>query len=171
VWQPTFTHRTGGFYKYVVNNWQLSSITTLNSARPFGNPTIRLTDTPIPAGTFGPGTQAMFSTFSINGSGLSGRVPFWPVNSVNQPELYKSDARISKIFPFGPDERYKMYFNFEVFNISNSWSPTFMTTQAFTETKGYLTLTPTAYGFGSSDSASPDGTLARRMQLSLRFVF
>jgi hypothetical protein len=64
-----------------------------------------------------------------------------------------------------------MYFNFEAFNISNSWSPTAMTTQAYTEAKGLLTLTPTAFGFGSSDSASPDGTLARRLQLSLRFVF
>jgi hypothetical protein len=162
VWAPTFTHRSGAFYKYVVNNWQLSSLTTLNSSRPYGSPTIRLNDTPVPG---------MFSTFSINGSGLSTRVPFLPVNGVLQPALYKSDARLSKVFPFGAEDRYKMYFNFEAFNISNSWSPTAMTTQAYTEAKGLLTLTPTAFGFGSSDSASPDGTLARRLQLSLRFVF
>jgi hypothetical protein len=162
VWQPTLTHRSGAFYKYFVNNWQLSSLTTINSSRPYSSPTISLRDTPVPG---------MFSTFSINGSGLSGRVPFWPVNSVYQPALYKSDARLSKIIPLGPEDRYKVYVNFEAFNISNSWSPTAMTTQAYTETKGVLTLTPTAYGFGSSDSASPDGTLARRMQFSLRFVF
>ncbi|MBV9507420.1 MAG: hypothetical protein JO323_20700, partial [Acidobacteriia bacterium] len=75
------------------------------------------------------------------------------------------------IIPFGPDGRYKIYGNFEAFNISNSWSPTSMTTQAFTEAKGVLTLTPTAYNFGSGDSYSPDGTLARRLQLSLRFLF
>jgi hypothetical protein len=46
-----------------------------------------------------------------------------------------------------------------------------MTSQAYTEAKGVLTLTPSAYGFGSGDSYSPDGTLARRTQLSLRFTF
>jgi hypothetical protein len=33
-----------------------------------------------------------------------------------------------------------------------------------------LTLTPTAYGFGVSDAMNPDGTQARRMQVSARFV-
>jgi outer membrane receptor protein involved in Fe transport len=162
VWTPTLTHRQGAFYKYVVNNWQFSSLTTINSARPYTSPTISLRDTPVPN---------MFSNFSINGSGLSGRVPFWQANSVLAPALYKTDARISKIFPFGKDDRYKAFFNFEVFNITNSWSPTAMTSQAYTEAKGVLTLTPAAYGFGSNDSVSPDGTLARRMQLSIRFTF
>ena len=31
VWAPTFTHRNDAFSKYVVNNWRLSSITTLAS--------------------------------------------------------------------------------------------------------------------------------------------
>src|SRR5215472_2986515 len=34
VEQPTFTHRDGVFFKYVVNNWQLATITTLASGRP-----------------------------------------------------------------------------------------------------------------------------------------
>ena len=162
VWAPTFTHRSGGIYKYLVNNWQLSSLTTINSSRAYGNPTIRLNDTPV---------TGMFSNFSINGSGLSGRAPFLPANGVLQPALYKSDARLSKIIPLGTEDRYKLSLNFEAFNISNSWSPTSMTTQAYTEAKGLLTYTPTAFGFGSSDSATPDGTLARRLQLSIRFVF
>lgn len=160
IWQPTFTHRTGAFFKYVVNNWQFSSITTINSARPYSSPTVRLSDTPV---------VGMFSNFSLNGSGLSSRVPFWPVNSVYQPNLWRDDARLSKLVPFG--ERYKLYLNLEVFNVSNSWSPTTMTTQAFTEAKGVLTLTPTAYGQGSADAMSPDGTEARRLQVSVRFTF
>ncbi|MBZ5579821.1 MAG: TonB-dependent receptor [Acidobacteriia bacterium] len=160
VWAPTITHRTGAFYKYVVNNWQLSSITTINSARPYGSPTIRLNDTPVPG---------MFSNFSINGSGLGGRVPFWPVNSVYQPNMWRDDARISKLIPI--KDRTQVSLNFEVFNVSNSWSPTSMTTQAFTESKGVITLTPTAYGQGSGDAMSPDGTEARRMQVSVRVVF
>ena len=35
VWEPTFTHRGGAFFKYVVNNWQLSSLTTLQTGRPY----------------------------------------------------------------------------------------------------------------------------------------
>jgi len=169
VWQPTLTHRSGAFFKYVVNNWQLSSITTINSARPYTSPTVSLRDTPVVAGTLGAGVPGMFSSFSLNGSGLSGRVPFWPVDSVNQPTVYKTDARISKIIPIG--ERDKLYFNFEAFNITNSWSPTSMSSQAYTESKGVLTLTPTAYGVGLNDIWPGDGTLARRMQLSLRFTF
>ncbi len=83
--------------------------------------------------------------------------------------MYRSDARLSKILPFG--ERYKLYLMFEAFNLSNSWSPTTMSAQAFTESKGVLTLTPTAYGVGSSDQISPDGTEARRLQVSARFTF
>lgn len=160
IWEPTITRRSGSFYKYVVNNWQLSSITTIGSARPYGNATIRVTDTPV---------TGMFSNFTINGSGLSSRVPFWPVNNVYQPNMWRSDARLSKLIPF--NERYKLYLSFEAFNISNSWSPTSMTTQAFTEARGVLTLTPTAYGQGSADAMAPDGTEARRMQVSVRFSF
>jgi len=160
VWAPKFTSRNDGIYKYLVNNWQFASITTLNSSRPYGSPTISLKDTPV---------TGMFSTFSINGSGLSGRVPFWSVDSVWQPARYQSDLRVSKLIPIG--ENYKLFLNFEVFNLSNSWSPTSMSTQAFTETKGILTLTPAAYGVGTNDIAAPDGTEARRMQLSARFTF
>lgn len=58
---------------------------------------------------------------------------------------------------------------FEVFNIRNRW--TSMTTQAFIESKGVLTLTPTAYGVGTSDAMNPDATQARRRQGSARSVF
>ena len=160
VWAPTFTHGNSLVSKYLINNWQLSSITTINSRRPYGSPTVSLKDTPV---------TGMFSNFSLNGSGLSGRVPFWAVNSVYQPAMYRSDARISKILPFG--ERYKVALSFEAFNVSNSWSPTSMSTQAFTEAKGILTLTPSAYNVGTGDAATPDGTLARRLQVSARFTF
>jgi len=158
VWNPTFTHSTSAFAKYFVNNWQLSSITTINSSRPYGSPTVRVTDTPV---------AGMFSNFNLDGSGLSSRVPFWGVDSVWQPASYREDVRLSKLLPVG--ERYKLYLSFEVFNVSNSWSPTSMTEQAFTEAKGVLTLTPTAYGVGSGDALNPDGTEARRLQVSARF--
>lgn len=161
VWMPKFTNRTDVLSKWLVNNWQLASLTTINSRRPAGPPTIRVTDTPVPG---------MVSTFNWNGSGGLSRVPFLPMNSVYLPALYKSDARLSKILPFGDGDQYKVYLNFEAFNISNSWSPTTMATQAYTEAKGVLTPTPTAI-MGNGDSAPPDGTLARRLQVSIRVTF
>lgn len=161
VWTPKFTSRTDLLSKWLVNNWQLASLTTINSQRPDGAPTIRLNDTPVPG---------MFSPLSINGSGGLSRVPFLPMNSVFQPALYKSDARLSKLLPFGDGDPYKVYLNFEAFNISNSWSPTSMNTQAYTEAKGVLTPTPSAI-VGTGDAAPPDGTLARRMQVSIRVTF
>lgn len=160
IWAPKFTNKTDAFSRYVINGWQLSSITTINSRRPFGSPTISLKDTPV---------TGMFSNFSVNGTGLSGRVPFWAVDSVYQPAMYRADARLTKQLAFG--ERYRLALNFEVFNVSNSWSPTSMSTQAFTESKGILTLTPTAYGVGTGDAMAPDGTEARRLQVSARFSF
>ena len=68
-------------------------------------------------------------------------------------------------------EKVKLGFNFEAFNIANNWSPTSMTTQAFTEAKGILTPTPAAYGVGSADGGFPDGTQARRLQISARLTF
>jgi len=169
VWDPTIVHREGALYKYLVNNWELSSITTINSSRPYGNATIRTSGTPVPG---------MFNNFSINGYGLSGRVPFYPESVVFQPASYRDDLRISKILPFG--ERYRLALNLEIFNVSNSWSPTSMNTQAFSESgtvAGCGTGTPpclvptNTYFTGSGDALNPDGTEARRLQVSARFTF
>jgi hypothetical protein len=60
-------------------------------------------------------------------------VPFLPVNSMYQPASYESDARICKIIPV--NERYRPISIFEVFNISNGWSPTSMTTRPYIDLK------------------------------------
>jgi outer membrane receptor protein involved in Fe transport len=161
IWAPTFTNRTGAFYKYIVNNWQLSNITAMQSGQPSGSPQISVKDTPVPG---------MFSNFTVNGSGLGSRVPFLPINSLYLPRQYRADARLTKIIPIG--DRYKLGLTFDCFNISNSWSPTgFTSSQAFTEAKGILTPTPASLYIPSSDGLSPDGTQARRMQVGIRFVF
>ncbi|HMC61500.1 MAG TPA: TonB-dependent receptor, partial [Candidatus Solibacter sp.] len=161
VWAPTFTHRDGAFFKYFVNNWQLSSITSMQSGRPFNSPSVRVTDTPVPG---------MFSNFNLDGSGLNGRVPFLPVNSIYTPPQYHADVRLSKIVPI--KERVKLYLNFEAFNISNSWAATgFTSAQAYSEAKGVLTATPQLLNIPSSDGGFPDGTQARRMQTGVRIVF
>ena len=86
VEQPTFTHRDGAFYKYVVNNWQFATITTLASGRP-ETAQIRTTDTAVPG---------MAYTTSIDGFGGNYRVPFWPVNSLYTPAAYRADASVSQ---------------------------------------------------------------------------
>ncbi len=165
-WNPTFIRSAGNTaLKYVANGWQISAITTLASGRPTGSPTIRIVSAPtLASGSF-------LSTSTIDGfSGGSTRVPFLPVNSIYTPASYRADIRLTKGIPLGTD-RAHLFLNFEVFNVSNSWSPTSMSTQEYTATKGVLQLTPTAYGIGNADGGFPDGTQARRMQISLRLAF
>ncbi|MFY9728270.1 MAG: TonB-dependent receptor [Bryobacteraceae bacterium] len=179
VWSPTVTHSTSAFAKYVLNNWQLSAITTLASGRPYGSPTIRVS-TGLSTCKNGatsnciPGSYGLISTSTIDGfSGGNTRVPFLPVNSILTPASYRTDARLSKAIPIMIKDRQTMLsLNFEAFNVSNSWSPTAMTTQEYLESSaGVLTLSPSAYGIGSADGGFPDGTQARRLQVSVRFSF
>ncbi len=161
IWQPPTMHSDNVLAKYVVNGWQLSSITTLQSGRPAGSLTIHMNDTP---------TTMLYSADALNGFNGNFRVPFLPVNSLYTPWVQTENFRLTKFIPL-PWERVKLSFNFEAFNIANNWSPTSMTLQAFTEAKGILTPTPAAYGVGSGDGGFPDGTQARRLQISGRLTF
>ena len=161
VWSPVFTTSTSAFAKYFVNNWQLSSITTIQSGRPSGSPTVKLNDTP---------TTMLYSADALNGFNGNFRVPFLPVNSLYTPWVETVNARLTKNIPL-PRENMHLSLNFEAYNIANNWSPTALASQEFTEAKGVLTYTPTAYGFGTSDGGFPDGTQARRLQVSARFMF
>jgi hypothetical protein len=159
VWSPKLTSRTDKFSRYFINGWQLSSLTTINSSRPYGSPTVFVQTAPLSGGI----------GFSLNGQGLNTRVPFWAVDSIWLPAMYRSDARLTKMIPIG--EHFRLSGSFEVFNLSNSWSPTGMTSQAFLANKNVLTLTPTAYNVGTADVAPPDGSEARSMQWAVRFTF
>jgi Carboxypeptidase regulatory-like domain/TonB dependent receptor len=155
--QPTFTHRDGAFYKYVVNNWQLSVLTTLASGRPdYGS--INIQDSRAPNGGL---------NFSLNGFGGLSRVPFWPMNSLLTGATYRADARLTKLIPFS--ERYKLSLLFEAFNITNT--PVFggIFDTAYNELNG--ALNPLPVGGPRADSLPPDGTSARRAQVGVRFVF
>jgi hypothetical protein len=109
---------------------------------------------------------------SLIGFDTASRVPFLPVDSIYTPASYRADLRLSKNIPFNIKDRLiTLQLNFEAFNISNSWSPTAMATQEYTATKGVLTPTPTAWGFGTADGGFPDGTQARRLQINARLQF
>ena len=161
IWAPTFTHRSGAFYKYVVNNWQLSNITSMATGWPYGSTIVYMSDTPV---------SGMFSNYSLNGSGLSSRVPWLPVNNYRYPSAYRSDARLTKAIPFR--ERYHLDLNLEVFNLANTWSASgYNSNRAYSEAKGVITATPQLLYVPSGDALPPDGTQARRLQISARFTF
>jgi hypothetical protein len=108
----------------------------------------------------------------LNGFTGSSRAPFLPVNNLYLPRIFREDARISKVFPLGGEGSLrKFYFNFEAFNLFNGTEFTGMSTQGFTASGLVLTPTPGAFGVGTSDTANPDGSLSRHLQLSLRFTF
>ena len=67
-------HSNSALAKYIVNGWQLSSITTIASGRPAGSLTIHLNDTPV--------TGMLYSADALDGFNGNFRAPFLPVNSL-----------------------------------------------------------------------------------------
>jgi hypothetical protein len=163
VWAPTL--RTNNpFVKAVFNNWQLSAITTLASGRPYGSPEISVNSQPS-------GLSVLNSSY-IDGYAGNTRVPFLPVNSILTPAAYNTDARVTKYIPIQiKDRATRLGLNFEMFNVSNSWSPTAMFQTEYFAKAGVLTPDVGGYGYGSADGGFPDGTQARRMQISARYTF
>jgi hypothetical protein len=159
VWTPTFTKSSSALARYLVNNWQLSEITSAQSS-----PRINST-TSISGNAF---TGALVSG-SLNGCGCGfSRVPFQPVSNIAVDPIAKIDARLSKKLPF--TDRVTGYVTFEAFNVFNSQYNTNRRTAEYSlsgTTLSYIT----SYGTGSSTAASPDGTNARRAQVSLRVLF
>ena len=155
VAKHNFTKRTDAFSKYLINNWQLSGVTTLSSGRPtFANVNIvtKLAQVPF---------------FSMNGFAGDTRVPFWGPNAAMLDGVYKLDARLTKNLPFS--ERYKLTFSFEAFNVTNTPYNTSIGSGSshvyYNATN--LILTPVAgSGVGTASAGFPDGTNVRRAQVS-----
>ena len=75
----------------------------------------------------------------------------------------------TKAIPLSVKDRpVNLQLNFEVFNVSNSWSPT--CTVGRETYKGLLTLSA-AHMNRFADGGFPDGTQARRLQVSARISF
>ena len=159
VWSPTFTHSTSRFARYVVNNWQFSQVTTLQSPQPVNSTT----------NVSGNAFAGALVSGSLNGLGGGfSRVPFQPVSNLNVDSIYKVDARLSKKLPF--TERVVGYLTIEAFNLFNTPYDTSRRTAEY-DLSGTILKQRTDYGTPSSDAASPDGTTVRRAQISLRVVF
>jgi len=158
VWSPTFTKSTAPGARYLVNGWQLSGIVTLASAQAL-TPTVRVSGAPF--------SGAAFNT-TLNGFGGTNRVPFLPFSSLDIDQTYRLDARLARELPF--TETVKGYLQFEAFNVTNSVVNTFRLTERYSASGGVLT--PTAnFGSPTQSQGFPDGTNARRAQVSLRLVF
>jgi hypothetical protein len=161
LWAPTFTKNTSVFARYIVNGWQLSTITTIGTALP-ATATVSL------SGSQFTGASQLLYTSSLNGSGGWNRVPFLPVNSQPIDNEYHVDARLSRELPF--TERIKAYLMFEAFNVFNTQYNTGINTTAYTASNGVLKPV-TSFGTGNASQAFPDGTNARRMQAAFRLTF
>lgn len=158
IFQPTFSKSSSWAAKYLINNWQLSQLTTAASSQP-ATTTLRVVGSPFAGAAF---------TTSLNGLGGSNRVPFLPFSNLDIDTVFRTDARLSKLLPIG--ETMRIYVNFEAFNVFNHVSNTFILTEAYSATNGVLTPTPRT-GQGTQSQGFPDGTNARRAQFSMRFVF
>lgn len=146
-----------GFVKYVVNNWNLSMIGTIASAF-YASPTIRVNSN----------FAGAANTNTLNGFGGSFRVPFLSRTSLPIEGVGRLDARLSKVLKF--TERYQLSLNFEAFNIFNNVTNTGIITEGYQATTGVIRQVA-GMGTGSASQGFPDGTNARRAQVSARFVF
>jgi hypothetical protein len=160
VWTPTLSKSNSAFARFVLNNWQLSQITTLQSSQPTTG-TITISGAAFPGAEF---------TGSLNGLGGTNRVPFLPVGNLDFDRIYRVDARLTKAIPFS--ERVRLNLEFEVFNLTNTTYYTSRQTAEYSLNAATLSLIPQVrYGQGSATAAFPDGTNARRAQVGARVIF
>ena len=168
VWMPKFTNSGSFFARNFVNGWGLSGITTLASA----HPTSAVVSFSGSTTSQFPGINLANST--MNGSGGWTRVPFWPVNSLDIDRIYNVDARITRSIPIH-GETMKLNLAFEAFNVFNTIHNTGVQTTAYTAAGGVLKPTLTngisLLGIGNASQGFPDGTNARRLQISARITF
>jgi hypothetical protein len=147
-----------GFANQVFNGWQLSLLGTFASAQ-YTTPTVVVSGAQFPG-------QAFNNT--LNGFGGNNQVPFLSRQSIPIDAVQRVDSRLTKVFAIR--ERMQAHFNFEVFNTFNRVSNTVVNSQAFQATAGVLR--PVAgLGAGTASGGFPDGTNARRAQVSVRFIF
>jgi outer membrane receptor protein involved in Fe transport len=159
VWDPRFIKSDSGWARYLVNHWQLSSVTTLQSSQPI-NSTTQVNGNAFPGALV---------AGSLNGLGGGfGRVPFQPVSNLDLDPTYRVDARLSKKLPFG--ERFTAYLTFEAINVFNTPYDLSRRTVEYNLVGSALQFRGD-YASPSADALSPDGTTARRAQVSLRVTF
>ncbi len=126
LWAPKLSKSNSWASRYLINGWELSSITTLASSQPT-TATVSLSGTQF--------TGVTMYASSINGTGGWNRVPFWPVNSLDIDKMYRVDARLTRNLPF--TEKVNGMLIFEAFNAFNTQYNTGVNTSAYVAHEGY----------------------------------
>jgi outer membrane receptor protein involved in Fe transport len=145
-----------------LNGWQLGLIQTASS--PQYTDAILVVSSPF--------SSAFASSTTITGipTGFVGplHAPFVPRNTVPIDSINRLDARLTKTFSI--KESMTAALAFEVFNVFNNISNTSVINTAYRAVGSVITAQPNV-GNGSASSGFPDGTNARRAQVSARFTF
>jgi hypothetical protein len=148
--------------KAAVNGWQLSLIETAASSQ--ATDSILLVSSSI--------NSLLASSTTINGMvtpfGAAIRAPFVPRSNVPIDLVNRLDGRISKGFKFR--ENMALSLGFDVFNVFNTISNTSVINTAYRAVGNVITAQPNV-GNGAASGGYPDGTNARRAQVSARFSF
>ena len=162
VLQPKLVNGNSWLDKYVINGWQLSVISTFGSSFPLA-PTVNVVAAP----------TGLLSNGTLNGLGGATRVPFESISALNVAPVYRTDARLSHIWPI--TERFRMTLLFEAQNVFNHFilegaSPRNTVQYNTVAYNGGVALAPNpSYGAATQTQAPPDGTTARRAQAAIRF--
>ena len=171
IYSPTFTHRSGVIARFLINNWQLSDITTIATGQPT-TATVSVTNALTNAQLAQAGLPGALAYTggggTLNGFGGSNRVPFLAPNTIRLPNSYRTDVRLTKVLPFS--ERYRVALNFEVFNLTNTVTYTSLTSRQY-NLSGFDLQPATGFGLFTASAGFPDGTNARRAQASIRIDF
>ena len=169
VYAPRFSKRTDLLTRLLINNWQLADLTTISTGTPVTE-TIGVTTGLNAAQLAQAGLPANFAFTggTINGSGGSSRVPFLSPGILRLPNTYRTDVRLTKALPIW--ETLKTSLSFEVFNLANNITYTAITNRAYTASGFNISPAP-GLGLPTQSSGFPDGTNARRAQVSLRIDF
>jgi hypothetical protein len=160
TYAPTIVKSDNWAARYLINGWQLSTITTMASSQPTSG-TISVSGQQFSGIT-------MAYTTEINGLAGWNRVPFLPVNNTDIDRQYTVDARLVRNLPF--TDRIKGMLMFEGFNVFNTQYNTGIATTEFTAAGGVI-KPQVGFGLGNASQAFPDGTNARRLQAAFRLVF
>ena len=150
------------FVDAAVNGWQLSLIET--AATPQYVDPLMLVNSGLPG---------LASNTTINGMvtpfGAPGRVLFEPRTSLPLGNTINTDARLTKRF-YMSKESMNIWLAFEAFNVFNYITTTSVNQFAYVANGNVISPLP-GVGVGTASGGYPDGTNARRAQVSLRFTF
>lgn len=174
VYKLPFAKDGHDFGSQIIKGWVVSSIYSAESGRPYSTnisvPSLAFTNTD---GTVWNGLNG-----GLLGQGGLNVLPTVVRNNNIGRSQFRIDARISREFKIG--ERMVAEAFFEAFNIANHSNWTNYNTTAYIGTApaaGSSVTTPiqltanAPFGTPSGDGSQPDGTNARRLQLSFRFRF